>query len=454
MYVYSSKNINAPKLNNEWGDFNKVINYILDGGIDCNITKIEYVEPKKVKITMDASNFELHETIEVHGATVSEYNKRYFVESVDIVTNTAILTNRNITTVLSEDSSTNIKAKVIPCGMTKKFGGVSEQRTVFKSANGMEYRIDDRDFTTLLTPPLASFNASWQKVCRVSMSKNYESLDSHSGRIEPFNVSRPNENYKPDGNYIGGKYFIYNQGTTTTSTINDYITTVNANLPRSAMDYIIYANSQVMYIYIINKTNSNNKHHYILGEYNTNKGIISAAIASHIGEYEYNTTASNSVLNNINLINTNGDSYQTSASILCNSTASKNLNNYITIFDNSLGSSPVVNCKPSSTINTQNSAVNCSSGKFSSPFIDGIKYFSDVLVAQITGSGQSPAQSYIYDVFGTFIDMKWINCTIRNDDFSTIKLEDGELYKYIRTDRYSSYDLYCGSEYLIRLDVQ
>ena len=41
MYFYSSASPDAPKLKNNWGDFNTLINYIIDGGSNYKILKIE-----------------------------------------------------------------------------------------------------------------------------------------------------------------------------------------------------------------------------------------------------------------------------------------------------------------------------------------------------------------------------------------------------------------------------
>ena len=53
MYFYTSISEDAPKLNNTWGDFNKVINYIVDGGTEYPVVKIEPHSDQKVKIFYD-----------------------------------------------------------------------------------------------------------------------------------------------------------------------------------------------------------------------------------------------------------------------------------------------------------------------------------------------------------------------------------------------------------------
>ena len=54
MKFYSSYNPSAPQLTNTWGDFNKIINYIVDGLPAQNITSVEMNEPFKVIVTLDS----------------------------------------------------------------------------------------------------------------------------------------------------------------------------------------------------------------------------------------------------------------------------------------------------------------------------------------------------------------------------------------------------------------
>lgn len=455
MYMYSSKNLNAPQLNNQWGDFNKVINYILDGGTEVPVSKIEYIEPKKIKISMDNSNFEQHETVEILGSTIVGYNLRYFIESVNKVDNTAILYNSLLSSDLGVDNNPNIKAKIIKCGMTKKFGGVSDNRTVFKSANGMEYRIDDRNFADLLNPPIV-FNVGWQKICRVSMSSNYDSLDSANERVIPYNSARPNENYTPDGNYIGERFIIYNQISTSTNSVYDGITAINAVLPRGKTDYVIFANSQVLYIIILNPTNYNLNHQYVIGEYKSNKNIKSAVLLTHRSLYPYTYTADNSNCNNINKFIVSTYTTHQSSSILCKSGGYNGNSNNIEIYDNNTGQSEYILTNPNSQINFQDANYKISSGLHNLNFSDNITYFSDTLLIKSTNiTNPQNLSEYITDIYGALIDIKWINGDINSSILDTIILNDGGVYKTIKNiNGYAPSNYYTSSNYLIRLDTQ
>ena len=48
-----------------------------------------------------------------------------------------------------------LKFKIRPSGLIKRFGGITEQRTIFETRNGVQFRVDDRDYSPLVNPPVA-----------------------------------------------------------------------------------------------------------------------------------------------------------------------------------------------------------------------------------------------------------------------------------------------------------
>mgnify|MGYP001180863069 CR=1 FL=1 len=362
MIFYSSNNKLAPQLNNQWGVFNRVINYILNGGDQVTLNSIEFVEKNRIRIRVDNIPFVTSEVIEIKGSAMSEYNnKRFYVESVDVTANTAILFNSTISTYAPNDNSRNIKANNVKCGMTVKFS--DEDRTVFKSANGMGYRIDDRDFSKLIFPPI-DFNESWQKVCRVSMSSNYTTIDNTNSRIYPYNSSRPKENFTPNGDYIGENYFIYNQNQSTSldNFSFDYLT--NTVFPRGNMKYNIFANDRVMYIHIISENNPKFFHQYVIGEYNTPLNYKTAQIQSHCSKFPYNQEANSwSMCNRIDNNTNVGISACATSPKMCsilNSTLSDC--HHKTLYDDSKGVARSFVHTPAFGINYTENGYRCGSG--------------------------------------------------------------------------------------------
>lgn len=212
MYFYSSIADDTPNLNNTYGDFNKVINYLIDGGTPYDIIKIEPIEKGKVKIYYDdlLTNppWTQYMTIVVSGSLY--YNKSFFIENIDTINKYVIAYNSTVEFDIGLiDESNTITARTIPCGATRKFGGVSDMRTVIKFADGIEYRIDDRDWTQLMASPVSA-GALWTKVARICMAESFDNLDFASSRQFPYTQERPGENFAPVGNYIGQAVIAYN----------------------------------------------------------------------------------------------------------------------------------------------------------------------------------------------------------------------------------------------------
>lgn len=185
MYYFTSSSLDAPKLTNKYGDFNKLINYILDGGTTYNVVKIlaNPSQPNTVKVYIDpniAMPFVALQTIKINGSIKPEYNTQAFIESINSVEKYLVCYNTAFVDTIGDDETANIKLKIRNAGFTRKFGGIAENRTVIKFQNGVEFRIDDRDWRPLVQPPVTvnATNENWLKIARVSMSENYDSLDT------------------------------------------------------------------------------------------------------------------------------------------------------------------------------------------------------------------------------------------------------------------------------------
>lgn len=97
----------APKLTNTYGDFNNIINYIIDGGNLYNIVKIEPRSDKTVKIYFDETLLGCpwveFQTITVTNSTT--YNLDFFIESINVIEkymigyNTSIIFSTSISVI-------------------------------------------------------------------------------------------------------------------------------------------------------------------------------------------------------------------------------------------------------------------------------------------------------------------------------------------------------------------
>lgn len=412
MFFYTSLSPDAPQLNNTYGDFNAIINYIIDGGSEYIIDKIEPYADKKVKIfyrnTGNVCPWALCQTITIEGST--NYNKNFFIETINesesfiICYNSTIIFNESVEETPINDSC---KASTIKSGITKKFGGVTEKRTVIKFKRGMEYRIDDRFFGDLMTP-VVSLNNNWLKVARVCMAENFETLDSTTTRLAPFESTRPSENFTPSGNYIGQSLIIYNTG-------NDnhyYINQTNYNASNNK--YRIWANENAIYIQIMSNGSYDGSYSrcYIMGEFNANNKNITNGILQSARPRSgvYNST-SNQFYH-----------YGVSGAGFCHNLDRNDVNLivYNNLIDNSYSN---INLYGEYYIG---GGLPSGNGGIAYPNnVDGSVTFSDTIVTLTSG-----------EAIGKLYDVKWVNSSvIKERDFLTYI--DDELYINLRCN-YSS----------------
>lgn len=420
MYFYSSASPDAPKLTNTYGNFNDIINYIIDGGSLYNIVKIEPNTDKTVKIYYDSTLTDCpwveYQTIIVSNST-SSYNKEYFIEGINITDKYLIGYNSSIvfnTSAVELSTDTNIiKAKVRHSGITRVFGGKEGQRTVIKFDDSVQFRIDDRDFGPLLNPPITT-NNSWNKTARVSMAETYDTLDYTAGRIWPYNYARPNENFLPHGNFIGQSHIFYNNIGGSTNNLTD-TTNVGSN-----NQYKIWASNKCMYIQIYTSTaiTSSVSRFYIIGNFDAldktkKNGLIFSSRLN--GENPYTQTGSYMRSSQIN-----------EAPSFLHTRLSSTSN--LVIFNNTLDKEAECNIIGSFGLG---SAAPSGAGMARPNLPDGGTYISDAILCTL-----SP------DYMGKLYDVKWINCFFAENQGSVIAFGD-DLYMIVLSN---------GAYSLIKLD--
>lgn len=420
MYFYSSLTPDSPQLNNTYGDFNKVLNYIIDGGTSYNIVKIIPKADKRAYIYYDASlsncPWVLNQSITVAGS--STYSGNYLIESIDPVSKYVIGYNSTVLGSMSQDISAGITARITPSGIQRVFGGVSYNRTVIRFADGIQYRFDDRDFTTLLSPNVA-LNNTWAKVCRVSMSSQYDNLDFASTRIIPYNSTRPSENFTPSGNYIGQCLVSYNLNS---GNGGRYCLTYAEQGVNN--HYRIWANNYAIYIQIFPQNNYNNTAsmwyvfgniNYITPQSNPN-GIM---LSRYMNDMPYNDTSNQCPGSH------GGGGYTTSLlGVIPNRSQV-----YAYIYNNGNNVEAPVGFSGEYGVGST-----APSGMYGTPNpnnFDNNLYFSDSLVIDTSNN-----------VYGKLYDVKWLNSKITpaKDTIFTIGNDVYMSFEYV--DNYSSYNTY------------
>lgn len=407
MYFYSSLGSDSPKLSNVWGDFNKVINYIIDGGTLIDIVKIEPNNATTVKVYYDITKtlpWVKNMTITISGSTA--YNGNLFIDSINDVEKYAICYSDSIAgigsiTEISNGTTVVLKAKTVACGATRLLGGISDNRTIIKFDDSVEFRIDDRDFGPLVTPPV-TFNDNWTKCARVCMAENFETLDFTSKRHYPYNGSRPTESFAPTGKFIGQSLVPYNN-----DTINNYY--IIDGISKGPCDWKVWASSKGMYIQIYAQSyNSYYSYFIIISDFNTIDKSKPNGLLQTFGCY-------NNTYDQSNFIWYFPDSTQISG--FTYNIENRNIVN-MRIYNNSLDSD--VDVIPYGSGGYGASNPSGQNGIITPNTPDGALYFSDCQIVASSG------------LYGTLYDVKWIHniLSLNADD---ILIVDNEHYMVQRS---------------------
>lgn len=426
MYYFTSSSNDAPKLTNKYGDFNNIINYILDGGATYNVVKIlaNPSQPNTVKVYIDPSiamPFVALQTIKINGSIKPEYNTQAFIESVNSVEKYFVCYNKAFVESIGDDATANIKLKIRNAGFTRKFGGINEKRTVIKFQNGIEYRIDDRDWRPLVQPPVTvnATNENWLKIARISMSDNYDSLDSSTSRTYPYNSQYPNLAFTPTLKKVGtGAWIQYNS----VSTLY-YPTQSTGALPD--LKYDIFADEKTIIILFtqLNSSNIGYKHVFAFGEFDSLdktmvNGFLFAFNDSLYGTADYDSSSFPSYYpytydrNLLRLYDTaNGNDTNT-----FNNLTSVIYNDGSNNFGRLVRSAEFRLSPSSSGFNDGNALNNINT-------IDGGVYYCDVIL-------HNNAPSAYKTYFGKFYNMKWVSSNFRGVNYTDgkIHLVDNEYY--------------------------
>ena len=426
MYYYNSSLPGAPQLTNTWGDFNKIINFICDGWMTFNVIRIEPHSDKLVKIFFTPGTVVSKEiigsVIEIRNST--NYSRKFMIDNIDITGGFVYGYNSTFKFVDGIIETTPSSAYIVPAGFSRKFGGITENRTVVKFKDGIEFRIDDRNYTKLLTPVVTE-GPSWLKAARLCMSANFDTIDSSSARVNPYDPLHPTENFMPDGDYIGRAIMPYNAITTypsavpMTSAIISFI-----GLPK----WRIWASDNFIIIQIL-ENSSTRCFNYHFGSFNrSNKTKVNGIYLTRCLVSTYNTT------NSYILDNNSGGT----KSIAYISTSNPSGLNYI--YDNKLDKSALYTFVGSLSIGGKMPSGSSVDNNGKIPLLDGDG--NNVIV-----SDYCITESNNFNLHGTMYDIKFIHSKILVNEQIFTEI-DGLYYQGIMCEISSTYT---GSAF-IRID--
>lgn len=437
MYFYTNASNEAPKLKNEYGSLNNVINYILDGGAQHKINKIENFSANKsntIKIYYNAEvcPFVPYQTIDVSGSVIPEYNTSFFIESINSVDRYIIAYKSSITPTLPDDTETqSLNMKIHNAGFTRKFGGISDKVTIIKFSNGMQFRIDDRDIRELNNPPIAktSANENWYKVARITMSPSFDSLHSSLVRTYPDVSSRPDQVFNMVNNHFCPAYIRYTKINT-----EYYLTTTSTLSGNGETPYKIFANDKCIYIILSHNDDNRWKFVYVIGTY---EALNPEVVNGYMFTMGYNGEGSGDFTTVSNYSSGTYPYNDITNLLYVNETSDRSmmeLHTHSVVYDNGNGTYDWICRSPELYICPTLSGLDY--GRYMSypNKINNAVYFSDVLLS----SGKSSSDKTYY---GKLYDIKWACNNLGNttDKDGTLYEIDGDMYyEYVHSCRGSS----------------
>ena len=418
MYFYTSGSADAPKITNTFGDMNAIFNYIIDGGSQYDVTRIEPLADNRFKVYYtDVNTFTLYQTVKISGSIIDAYNNdTWFIEEVNTESKYYVCYNKNANIVSGIADNDTMKISIRHSGIQRKFGGVADLRTVIKFSEGIEVRIDDRDWRTQTNPLVAVSSATnnYMKMARLSMSSNYSSLDSNSAPVFPYNAQFPELTYKPVDKKIGTASFIQY-----TRIDEIYYPTQSTSEP-VPVSWSIFATSKSMILILQNTSRVGWKFIYHLGGFDReNTNIANGYLFSHCdtsgnGTVNWDTSSFSSHYAygfGRNLLNANFRGELENKSSICS-----------VVYDNGQGVSIGVNRCAEFGMAPTNSGYNDGRALKNTNGPNGGTYFCDALIV-----GSESAGTYTY--YGKMYDVKWV-CTNMAGFTSEGKIFviDGEYY--------------------------
>lgn len=418
MYFYTSGSADAPKINNNFGDMNAIFNYIIDGGSQYDVTRIEPLADNRFKVYYTNTNaFTLYQTVKISGSAIAEYNSNtWFIEEVNTESKYYVCYNKNAKIESGIADTVGMKVGIRHSGIQRKFGGVDDFRTVMKFSEGIEVRIDDRDWRKQ-TNPIVADNATtnnYFKIARLSMSSNYSSLDSNTAPVFPYNSQFPELTYKPVDKKIGTASFIQY------TRIEEIYYPIQTTSEPAPVAWSIFATDKSMILILQNTSSVGWKYLYHFGGFDReNTNIANGYLFSHCdssgnGTINWDTSSFPSHYAygaGRNLLNSSLRSELENRSSVCS-----------VVYDNGQGVSIGANRFAEFGMAPTNSGYSDGRSLKNTNGPNGGTYFCDALIV-----GSESAGTYTY--YGKIYDVKWVCTNMRGfTSEGKIFVIDGEYY--------------------------
>lgn len=187
---FTSDNLNAPQLSNNWGVLIDVLDACLVTGLGNLVAASVTAAGKTVTVNFNSAHgYKQYQVVQIAGANESEFNTQHRILSVS---NTSLTFELSSATAHTTASGT-ITCKLAPLGFDKVFSGT--QKAAYRSKNILKnpyfLRVDNS-----LDPV---YTTTFAKFGKVGICENMSDMDTMTGHQAPFDTANPTKNWVGTG---------------------------------------------------------------------------------------------------------------------------------------------------------------------------------------------------------------------------------------------------------------
>lgn len=187
---FTSDNLNAPQLSNNWGVLIDVLDACLVTGLGNLVAASVTAAGKTVTVNFNSAHgYKQYQVVQIAGANESEFNTQHRILSVS---NTSLTFELSSATAHTTASGT-ITCKLAPLGFDKAFSGT--QKAAYRSKNILKnpyfLRVDNS-----LDP---AYTTTFAKFGKVGICENMSDIDTMTGHQAPFDTANPTKNWVGTG---------------------------------------------------------------------------------------------------------------------------------------------------------------------------------------------------------------------------------------------------------------
>lgn len=224
---FSSDNLNAPQLTNDWGVMIGVLDACLINGFSVQTVATLTASGAIATATFNSAHqYKQYQVIEITGANQSEYNGQARILTIPNA-NSLTFELSNVPSVTTATGT--ITCKLPPLGFEKTFSSstaLGGGRAAYRSGNNS---VPNRPHLRVVDERITNYNANYAKYAKVGIVENMTDIDTMTGVQAPYIASAATRNWNPTGSGLNIKngwakwyYFTLGENYADSTSLSDY----------------------------------------------------------------------------------------------------------------------------------------------------------------------------------------------------------------------------------------